>query len=64
MFLSRWGDRGSPTIEFGEPTGVATDANGNIYVVDALYDNVQKFGQPPTPVLSNTWGRLKSLYRR
>ncbi len=42
-FLSRFGQAGDGTGDFGKPKGIAVDKNGNIHVVDSLFDVVQVF---------------------
>jgi sugar lactone lactonase YvrE len=34
---------GNTPGSFSRPKGVASDSDGNIYVVDALFDNIQMF---------------------
>jgi sugar lactone lactonase YvrE len=38
-----FGQKGDATGDFGLPKGVAVDAHGNIWVVDANFENVQAF---------------------
>jgi DNA-binding beta-propeller fold protein YncE len=42
-FYSQWGMTGDADGQFSWPTGVATDAFGNVYVVDTFNNRVQKF---------------------
>jgi DNA-binding beta-propeller fold protein YncE len=42
-FISSFGKQGDVTGTFARPRGVAVDSKGNIYVVDALFNNVQIF---------------------
>jgi DNA-binding beta-propeller fold protein YncE len=42
-FLFAFGAPGDGPGYFSRPKGVAVDSDGNIYVVDALFDNVQVF---------------------
>ena len=42
-FLRGFGSIGNSPGHFSRPKGVAVDSDGNIYVVDALFDNVQIF---------------------
>jgi len=42
-YLYGWGTGGTGAGEFNEPRGVALDDEGNVYVVDAANDRVQKF---------------------
>ena len=62
-YLTQWGSFGSDDGQFIEPFFVATDAAGNVYVVDRGNYRVQKFGLGPVPAASTSWGRLKALYR-
>jgi sugar lactone lactonase YvrE len=41
--LQSIGSIGNVTGSFSRPKGVATDSEGNLYVVDALFDNIQIF---------------------
>src|SRR6267142_1715309 len=43
-FILKWGTSGSANGQFLTPRGMATDAAGNVYVVDAGNNRVQKFG--------------------
>ena len=42
MFIDKWGKRGSGPGEFKEPRGVAVDAEGNLWVVDAYNHRLVK----------------------
>jgi DNA-binding beta-propeller fold protein YncE len=41
-----WGQLGSDASSFGEPLGIATDKDGNVYVVDTTQNRVLKFAVP------------------
>lgn len=41
-----WGQQGTDASSFGEPLGIATDKDGNIYVVDTTLNRVLKFAAP------------------
>src|SRR5438874_7357047 len=41
--LAFWGTRGCGDGEFNTPTGIAVDANGDVYVTDGNNHRVQKF---------------------
>lgn len=42
-FVAAWGSPGTGNGQFNAPFGLATDANGNVYVADAWNHRVQKF---------------------
>lgn len=44
-FISEFGEAGDSSGYFARPRGVAADSDGNIYVVDALFDTVQIFNE-------------------
>ena len=43
QFISLFGHHGDGSGDFARPKGVGVDGDGNIYVVDALFDVVQIF---------------------
>ncbi|TMQ56414.1 MAG: hypothetical protein E6K72_05275, partial [Candidatus Eisenbacteria bacterium] len=44
VYLTQWGSFGTGNGQFQYPTGVATDAAGNVYVVDPVVNHrIQKF---------------------
>ncbi len=43
MYFSTFGSAGDSPGYFSRPRGVAADSEGNIYVVDAIFDNIQIF---------------------
>jgi streptogramin lyase len=47
--LGQFGGSGPGSGRFLDPTGVATDCRGNVYVLDAGHNLVQKFGDPDDP---------------
>ena len=53
--LSTFGRKGQGRGEFFEPSGIAVDAVGNLYVADTGNDRIQKFG-PKGTYLSETGG--------
>jgi len=60
VYLTQWGSSGSGDGQFGSgPSGVATDAAGNVYVVDAYNYRVQKFSG--TGTFLTKWGSLGDL---
>jgi sugar lactone lactonase YvrE len=42
-FITKWGSQGSGNGQFEYPTGIATDAAGNVYVADSGNERIQKF---------------------
>ena len=53
-FLTTWGSSGSGNGQFNSPTGVATDASGNVYVADYSNNRIQKFNASGT--FLTAWG--------
>jgi len=41
--MGEWGSQGTGDGQFEYPAGIAIDQNGDIYVVDAHNERVQKF---------------------
>src|SRR5437762_483309 len=58
VYLTQWGSYGSGDGEFLYPTGVATDAAGNVYVTDQACGKVQKFTATGTHLAQ--WGSCGS----
>jgi tripartite motif-containing protein 71 len=52
--VSAWGSGGTGNGQFDRPTGVATDAAGNVYVADAGNNRIQKFSS--TGAYLTQWG--------
>lgn len=62
-YCTQWGGYGSGPGQFIDPSGVAVDAGGNVYVADFGNNRIQKFCYLPTAVDNATWGRIKSMFR-
>lgn len=62
-FLGKWGGFGSGAYQFKNPSGIATDAHGLLYVADAGNDRIMVFnpalarggGAWPPPVVTRTY---------
>jgi hypothetical protein len=61
-FGAQWGTTGSGPGQFSGPTGITTDAAGNIFVFDRDNARVQKLGYV-TPTRPTTWGHIKAIYK-
>src|SRR5438128_2424564 len=58
-FLLKWGVKsGTSNGQFNFPSGVATDANGNVYVADTGNSRIQKFDA--SGAFLTTWGSTGS----
>src|SRR5689334_15471389 len=57
-YLTQWGTYGSGDGQFNGPYGVATDAFGNVYVVDQNNNRIQKFTSTGTYLAQ--WGTFGS----
>jgi len=42
-YITQWGSQGSGDGQFSYPSGIATDAAGNVYVADSDNHRIQKF---------------------
>jgi streptogramin lyase len=58
VFLFEWGEPGSSAGQFYEPSGIACDSSGNIYVADTLNNRIQKFDGQGRFI--STWGSVGS----
>jgi sugar lactone lactonase YvrE/transcriptional regulator with XRE-family HTH domain len=54
QILARWGRFGKRPGEFNQPTGVAVDGQGNVYVADYGNDRIQKLSPSGRPLA--VWG--------
>jgi len=59
IFVLSWGSEGSGDCQFSYPRGIATDASGDIYVVDSWNGRVKKFA--PDSTLITAWGSEGSI---
>ncbi|MEW6141883.1 MAG: hypothetical protein AB1597_01845, partial [Chloroflexota bacterium] len=53
-FLFKFGSGGGSDGQLNEPTGIATDASGNVYVADTSNNRIQKFSSTGTFITK--WG--------
>src|SRR5215217_7164038 len=53
-FVRMWGSQGTSDAQFTTPAGVAIDSQGNVYVLDAGNNRVQKFSNNGTFIIK--WG--------
>jgi sugar lactone lactonase YvrE len=56
--ISNWGSFGSGNKQFSNPSGVAVDNSGNVYVADTGNNRIQKFSNNGTYITQ--WGTLGS----
>jgi hypothetical protein len=54
--LDRWGGFGRADGQFREPTGVATDPDGNVFIADRVTGKIQKFGMATRWFITATAG--------
>ena len=62
VFLAKWGSSGDGDGQFAFPTGVATDAAGNVYVADQNNHNIQRFDSTGTFLAK--WGSSDERHGR
>src|SRR5207247_2255682 len=55
---SAWGSSGSGNGQFQNPTGVAVDVCGNVYITDASNNRIQEFDE--NGMFVTTWGGVGS----
>jgi len=53
-YITQWGSYGAGNGQFYEPSGVALDNNGNVYVADYLNNRIQKFSSSGSYITQ--WG--------
>jgi DNA-binding beta-propeller fold protein YncE len=53
-FVFQWGGAGAGNYQFNNPSGIAVDADHNVYVVDSGNDRIQKFNYAGTYITG--WG--------
>ena len=58
IYLAQWGSSGIGNDQFASPSGVGTDAMGNVYVTDQGNHRVQKFDE--TGAYITQWGTFGS----
>jgi hypothetical protein len=59
QYLSEWGAKGDGPGKLDQPAGIATDANGNVYIADAGSQFIHKLDAQGTPLLSFQEGALQ-----
>lgn len=52
--VTQWGTKGTDSGQFNNPSGIAVDASGNVYVTDSYNFRVQKFSNDGTFIMQ--WG--------
>src|SRR5207302_1702605 len=57
-FVTKWGSQGGGDGQFANPTGVAVDGSGNVFVADSGNDRIQKFTN--TGTFLTKWGSYGS----
>ncbi|TMA57524.1 MAG: hypothetical protein E6J75_07440, partial [Deltaproteobacteria bacterium] len=57
-FLTNWGSLGSGDGEFSQPSGVAVDGSGNVFVADTGNNRIQEFTNTGTFLAK--WGTTGS----
>jgi DNA-binding beta-propeller fold protein YncE len=60
VFLFEWGEAGNSAGQFYEPSGIAGDSYGSVYVADTLNNRIQKFDGQGTFI--STWGSVGSEF--
>ena len=53
-FFLKWGSPGTANGEFNDPSGIAVNASGDVYVADTQNHRIQKFDGSGSHLL--TWG--------
>jgi tripartite motif-containing protein 71 len=61
-FVNQWGSSGSGDGQFSNPSGIAIDSSGNVYVADSNNDRVQKFDNNGKLIKKWGSGDRQSIY--
>lgn len=61
-FLKAWGKRGNGPSEFQEPSGMTTDGNRHIYVLDTWNGAIKGFDENGKPLAVVSLGKLGGFY--
>ena len=59
QFMAGWGVKGSDPGQLDQPSSIATDARGNVYIADPGSQFIDKFQPSGTPLLSFQYPTLK-----
>ena len=64
-YFTQWGSRGNGNGQFNNPSGIAVDSLGNVYVADSGNNRIQKFAisddtNTTTPLASKTPSQTSS----
>lgn len=54
VYILQWGTPGSGPYELNNPSGVATNAAGDVYVADFGNQRIQKFSEFVTPAVTSS----------
>ncbi len=54
QFVTKWGSSGTGDGQFTNPSGIAIDTSGNVYITDRTHDPIQKFSSDGT--FLTKWG--------
>ncbi len=59
QFIGAWGTKGTGPGQLDDPTSIATDMRGNVYIADPGSEFIDKFQPTGTPLLSFQYPRLE-----